>query len=379
MLAATAGAGVNQWTPLGPVQEHLTKRYVSLVIDPSDPDVLWLSTIGTPSLWRSSDRGATWTGFPTLLLAGPIHVDEANPAHILALGPFSLYQSFDGGATWSKHSFDPTIVYGSEKSMAVSRNTRTIYVGVEESCDGNYVQPIFYRDCDGGGVTRSTDGGRTWSRAGLSGQTVRILGVDPFDPDIAYALGNDYEKVGRGIVTTSVFRTRNGGRDWTPIGPPVTIDLTHPSYGALRFPDVSLLIDPAVPSRLYLSADFGLATSSDGGSNWTVLQSEAPFRSIRSLSVDPLYPTTLYAATPGRSGSAPLPDELVGVLRSTDQGHTWSRLIAPEIPLVASIALPQSATFGQLAVDPRGVYYLRAAAGVFSFTPSWPRRRTSGR
>jgi len=98
-----------------------------LAIDPNRNDILYLGARSGNGLWRSADRGATWsrvTSFPT---AGS-YVPE----------PGDAYQGDAVGVVWVL--FDPRT--GSPGSAS-----RTIYVGVADK---------------GESVYRSTDGGASW-------------------------------------------------------------------------------------------------------------------------------------------------------------------------------------------------------------------------
>lgn len=383
LIAATAYGGGNQWTRIDPTPTG--DPVYAFAIDPSNSHVLWMATPGR--VWRSRDRGASWTGVVSLMeTTKQLLIDTQNPAHVLVLTYGALYQSFDSGETWSKSDLHPF-----KHSMAMTRDSRTIYVGENQLCHDE-------KNCSGGGVTRSLDGGQTWSDAGLPEQHVRMLGADPYDANVAYAVAFDAEKNTFGRGPSSLLRTRDGGRSWRSIGPAILLE------------QVAFLIDPSNPSHLYLASAFGLATSFDGGDSWSVLQSGMPFNQISSLSVDARDSAALLAATPGRAardcpagepagpdppcpppppGAPPIlcprfmrppcstydhprPDELLGVLRSTDGGRTWSRIIARAVPHLGIV--------GALFVGPGAeVYYHLAGAVLFEYEPAGPRRRGVGR
>ena len=366
-LAISANAGLNQWTSVGPnPDDRLNVK--NFVVDPSNPDTIYATTTSPLGLWRSRDRGVSWESLSAPDLPQQLAVDALNPNHILFLGLFGLYQSFDGSATWSERQPAAGLLCGNIIHFDGSADWKTIYVAGTPGGDF----------CSGAAVARSTDGGRNWTRAGLDNEVIHLLKVDPTDPTIVYATAiNNNEMEGR------LFRTRDGGRNWVRVGPAVTRSS-------------SLVITPTNPSTLYLSTSAGLWTSR-GGEEWTLLRSNAPCTEMVPLAVDPSDPAVLFAATPGRitfqcpvtcppppppcppnapvcppapppcpplppcpTPTPPSSDDLFGVIRSTDYGLTWSRLIEP--------ALPESNSALRLIIDPRRTSFYQIGGSVVGST-----------
>ena len=378
LFAAAAGAGVNQWTSITPPG---VTEVLSFVVDPSNPDTLYVVS-SYPSLWRSRDRGASWEVVGSGFAAVQVVVDRNNRDHLLLLDGFSFRQSLDGGNSWS------SLVgnwggYG--RQMRASSDARTIYVAARQFC-------VF--KCDGGGIWKSVDGGAKWTKAGLNDLTIALLELDPRDANTVYASAIDVGKDGF-FGAGSLFRTRDGGRNWTRIGPSVSMG----NFGNVVGSGSQLLIDPVVTSKLYLSAQDGLWTSDDGGDNWAQLQSFTP----TGLAFDPADPNALFAALRGQVPASPCPPDPpppppppcpmmpcppappicppevtpppnlpLGVMRSADGGRTWTRVVVPAVPGDTG-----GNTATGLTVDPRQMsFYQLLPTGVFEFTPSAaPRRR----
>jgi hypothetical protein len=387
---ADLNAGVNTWTSVGPPGADVN-GYYGFVIDPSNPDTLYVTAYGFPGLWRSRDRGASWEllGADTPIVADLLRqvvVDAQNPSHLLGISGFYFWESFDGGNSWTRREF-PTGT-GDAESIAVSRDSMTIYVGAAQLC--------VFRPCCCGGVEKSTDGGRSWTKTALNKLTIGLLDVDPVDPRIVYAAGFDYDATSH---AGTLFRTRDGGRNWVRIGPAVPIDVTPSGTNTASH----LLIDPRAPSNLFLSSDAGLWTSVDGGGTWTNVRSTAPFTQILGLADDPLDPGAIFAATAGaiqqpppqpqpQPPPCPLPlpcpplppcplpcppprpaDALFGVIRSSDHGITWSRFIDAALP--PSSVVGSGPVFG-FSIDPRrNVFYEIRNDGLFGYSIYGPRRR----
>ena len=187
-------------------------------------------------------------------------------------------------------------------------------------------------------VSRSTDGGRTWSLRGSTTETPFQMAVGPQDDQrVAVTF---WSLRGHGL-----YVTRDGGETWRKL-------LHQPLLTAVA-------ADPTDPDRLWLGGEDGLYRSDDFGTTVTkvadgpveavtvspdgrrivaggtrVRVSEDGGRTFRTADTGPLPlrvadllphpsdPDTLYAAT--RAHTA---DGLVkggrGVLRSTDGGRTW--------------------------------------------------------
>jgi len=209
----------------------------SIVVDPTNPDVVYVGTIGG-GIWRTTDGGKSWWqiweipyGKETSLDVNALAISSANPNIIYAtaynyaqseamgwsgiLIPAVLIKSEDGGNNWETLQKLP---FGKIDDIAVSeRNAEILYVitGVTQS----------YR------VDKSLDGGKTWSDASGTGgsdplpdvypvlRTIGIYGttgkmgsisMHPDYSDVIFAAGawgfND------------VYFSPNSGENWFPLG-----------------------------------------------------------------------------------------------------------------------------------------------------------------
>jgi photosystem II stability/assembly factor-like uncharacterized protein len=89
-------------------------------------------------------------------------------------------------------------------------------------------------------------------------------------------------------------------------------------------------IDPVTPTTLY-AAGTGIYKSTDGGRSWAESDAGLSDSAVSALVVDPAARTILYAGTRGR-----------GVFRSTDAGASWTALTGGMTNL----------SVGALAIDP---------------------------
>jgi len=111
---------------------------------------------------------------------------------------------------------------------------------------------------------------------------------------------------------------------WTFLGPaPLTGGSgAFPSSGRLN----SIAIDPGNPLRIFVGgAQGGVWKTTNGGASWVPLTDAQCSLAMGSIAIDPKTPTTLYAGTGELNNSG---DSYYGcgVLKSTDDGNTWTQL-----------------------------------------------------
>lgn len=173
-----------------------------IVVDPATPTTVYAST--NDGVFKSTNSGELWSPINngTLPTSGTrrdfqaIAIDPTTPTTLYLGGTVPDHPAFttrDGGASWvPSQPLPPNPVgYWYVWSVVVDpANGSTIYLAAD-------------------GVYKSTDGGATWSPAGLSGRSVRALLPDPLDPNVLYAgLQND----------NRVYRSGDGGASWQPVG-----------------------------------------------------------------------------------------------------------------------------------------------------------------
>jgi photosystem II stability/assembly factor-like uncharacterized protein len=211
-------------TPVGPT---------ALAVDPSISADLYLA--GAAGFWRSTDGGASWTAatgdIANAALAG-IATAPGQPGTLYAFGVIPngphfepppmprLYKSVDRGATWTQ--IQAGLVSGASPAafvtaLAVDPATSVLYAVVsglvEKSMDGGVTWSVIYQPADpshsdlrdlalapgqpatlyvphAGTLVASSDGGATWqtiTAPGLAGDVSHLI-VDPQDPQHLLAL-----------------------------------------------------------------------------------------------------------------------------------------------------------------------------------------------
>lgn len=128
------------------------------------------------------------------------------------------------------------------------------------------------------------------------------LAVDPSSGAVYAAAGD------------SIFKSTDGGANWRRLNAKFLLLGWVPRQPAFVR---SLAIDPITPTTLYAATGgAGVFRSADGGSSWSAANNGLTELGVDALAIAPSSPSTLYAAT--SAGSAPS-----SVFRSTDGGSSW--------------------------------------------------------
>ncbi len=204
---------------------------------------------GTNILWKSNDRGDTWTA-----LGDRTTGIDRRTLPIMGERPTARTRSLDDGVPY----------WPSVSAIAESPTKRgTLWVGTD---DGN--------------LQRSTDDGRTWTElaGGLSGlpRGSWLSGIEPsrhVDGRV-YVVANNYRS---GDFGNYVYRTDDNGRTWT------RIDSGLPAKRVAR----TLREDLRNGDVLYLGTELGLFWSNDRGASWAELRGGMPLMAFNDLVVHP--------------------------------------------------------------------------------------------
>jgi photosystem II stability/assembly factor-like uncharacterized protein len=304
------------WTPIFDGQP--IGSIGALAVAPSDSKVIYAGTGESDirsdlssgnGIYKSSDGGSTWThlGLDDTRQVSRIVVDPQNPdvVYVGALGHAygpneqrGVYKSVDGGAHWSK-VLDTGREVGISDLAICSGNPQILFAGAWNSHRPPWstYAPI---DGPGGGLYRSQDAGKTWSRLngnGLpDGDWGRIgLDVAP-DGKRAYAL-IQAKKAG-------LYRSDDGGTTWV-------LENSDPRLTSRAWYFSGITIDPHNADVLYMP-NVALYRSEDGGKTISIVRGAPGGDDYHQLWIDPRNSSSMILGT----------DQ--GATVSLNRGQTWS-------------------------------------------------------
>ncbi|HJT82791.1 MAG TPA: hypothetical protein VJ719_16460, partial [Chthoniobacterales bacterium] len=189
-----------------------------------------------------------------------------------------------------------------------------------------------------GGVWKSEDGGTSF-RPVFDEQPVQSIGAVTLDPknakNVWVGTGESWTRNSVSIGN-GVYRSTDGGESWTYAGLPNSERIAK----LLVSPQNSDTVYAAVPGALWSdSAERGLYKTTDGGKTWNlILKGSNLSTGCSEIAMDPSNPNVLLAGmwdfrrkgwTFRSGGDGPDAVSGSGLFRSTDGGSTWSE-ITPE-------------------------------------------------
>jgi photosystem II stability/assembly factor-like uncharacterized protein len=272
----------------------------ALAFDPASPSTIY-SWNDKGAIFKSMDGAGSWTTRSSVSEVHSLVIDPTDSSRLFALTRNGVVKSANGGATWA--AANTGLPAGYIASLAIDPFTpSTLYAGTYK------------------GLFKSTNEGESWRvvNSGLPSLSLVVLTFDPLIPFTMYGVG----------ANGGIFKSVDGAETWTTVKAPAV----NVGFGDTA---LSLAIDPGNPMTLYAGsfatttvvAGLGfvgtgnIARTTDGGQSWSQLNTGLPPEAfVRSLSIDPAAPATIYGSYVVDGGW--------GMIKTTDRGQTWREINA---------------------------------------------------
>ncbi len=177
-----------------------TTRVTSIHFDPREADTIWM-TIEIDGVFRSTDRGQTWTRLIDGLADCDTHdlvfIDADDGSRtLLCSTEAGLHKSTDNGENWTFVQVDeaPWMYWRSIKYRADKNGV--IFASVGDKPSG-----------EAGVLLISRDFGETWERSNLSepvNSTIWSIATNPADPKTLFFI----------TIFGQIYRSEDGGENW---------------------------------------------------------------------------------------------------------------------------------------------------------------------
>jgi photosystem II stability/assembly factor-like uncharacterized protein len=182
---------------------------------------------------------------------------------------------------------------------------------------------VVYAGVRGGGLYRTNDAGRSWSRLGegVLSDKIRALALDPSDANVVYV----------GTEPASLCRSEDGGKSWKELaGVRRLADERKWTYPVpVIQPHIrSIAVDPRSSRKLCVAGQVGgVLLSDDGGDSWRDVRYPIDL-DVHSVTFDPLRSNVVYAATGGGENfpDPTPPPKGRPLYRSRDGGQSWESI-----------------------------------------------------
>jgi BNR/Asp-box repeat protein len=254
---------------------------------------------------------------------------------LLAAAADGVYRSSDGGTSWTRAGVDAGEVWcvGVSGSGAVYAGTQPAHLFVSEDAGSSW------REVDA--FLRASGSERWCIPNSTAGARALAIAFDPFSANRLWA----------GVEVGGVLCSGDGGASWsgTWVGPNADVHLLtpHPAKRDVLFATTGYGRNDEKPVEPAMAGPY---RSDDGGATWQYLGSSLQVHYTRPMCIDPRPPHVLTVpAVPDVRSSISDPGGSRAMLyRSEDDGQTWRSLGDPAHS-------PSEARFTAVVADPEGV------------------------
>jgi PKD repeat protein len=254
-LGSRAECGVNEWTIIGPFGGG------SVALAVAGPDLMYAGTYdGT--VFKSSSSGSRWdpTGFMGFEDKFQLGTLKVSPTGSLYGGSseWGLYRSIDGGQTWKSLKSRPGIPYRAKDSKeAKSVEMRAGVLDLVIDGAGSVYVSTLFGDTQYN-IFKSIDEGNTFTEV-FSSNVFIVLALDIW--------GRVYAATGNGL-----YRTTNGGLNWSFIGPQNIEQIK--AIGADNY------------GRVMISTSNAFYKSIDDGNHWSRISESQSLEDVSKIIAD---------------------------------------------------------------------------------------------
>jgi hypothetical protein len=313
----------------------------AVAVQPTDSNVVLVGGAGTcnsigsmtnPGVFRSTDRGATWTRVLSVNVEDIVFVPGTSTVYLAAPGS-GVYKSTDGGATWALSSNGMTVSGTSRMRLAMApSDSQTLYALVENR------------------LYRSIDGGANWllrNNTACEGQCWynQAIDVHPTNPNILL------------VGTIRAAYSSDGGSTFTA--------LTTGWGGSQKVHQDThvVLFSRRNGNRFWIGSDGGLWRTEDNGATFINMNSNLNVTQFYDIAVHPSNPDIVFGGAQDNSSSYRNASQVWDLTQVTGDG--FMNGIDPANPSIVFQAGYPSSGFPYILRSFSG-----GSPGTFSLLPS---------
>ncbi len=266
--------GGRTWANLSQGMSH--SRVIAMGIDPAYPATVYAGTKGD-AVYKSHDGGQRWasmrSGLDDATISSVVNqflFDPADAQHIFIATTMGVFETKNGGEQWVK------------KMDGMKEVLMVVTLGMDPT------RPSILYAGTSGGVYKSIDQASHWEKVnnGLVPpdmvKTSRALNVtailvDPYEPDVVYA-----------ATLAGIYKTTDGGKSWKRIGVSLPDQMI-----------MGMLLDRARRGVIYITGRDGVHRSDDGGTVWKLINRGLATTNVRAIAQSDIDPRVFYAGTNG--------------------------------------------------------------------------------
>jgi len=329
---------------------------LSLVVSPTDKTMLF---VGGVNIWKSTNSGSSWSINAHWTGAGGnpyVHADihmlkyNANTGHLWACTDGGLSKTSNNGNTWNEKNNQLSIAQmyrmGASKNVSTKvmtgwqdngssfyNNTWDYVLGGDgmECIISHSNNSVIYASMYNGRIFRSYNNGQNWSEISNSitenGAWTTPFIQHPTDNDLLYA----------GYI--NVWKTTNKGNSWTKIS-----NMSSSYMNALASA-------PTNSQIIWAANDYKLYKTTDGGQNWTTINSNIGSGQVTSIAINKSNPDIVWISKSGFYNN-------MKVYETRNGGSSWVNISdsLPNYPVNTIVNAENTAHALYVGTD-IGVYY----------------------